>query len=150
MKLQVASRLASVTKVRHEVRDYLVNNHMLSPDSLVLGDILLAVTEALSNAVQHSDRADEDLTVTATVQEPDTFEFRLISRQRIDLDEIREHRDSDIDLLSSNGRGLQLIESLMDSVRYIPSPKDPHVVELRMYRQLTSDTKAGGYHAISN
>jgi len=148
VKLKVDSRLASVTKVRQQVRSFLTENSILSPDSIVLGDILLAVTEALSNAVRHSVRPEEIFTVTAQVKEPTTFEFRLASIQNIDFRKLRKENDSALDILSSNGRGLFLIETLMDSVGYVPSATNPHTVELVMHRYIGTDSAPGGHHAI--
>ena len=136
MRISVSNRLISVPKVRHAVRDFLLAHGVLAPDSLELGEILLACTEAVSNAIVHGVTKQHTLHATIRVKEPGTFEFRLNSAQQSGPSKSQQQNQAK-DQLALKGRGLMLIESLMDSVGYYPSPCDPNVVELVLEKKLT-------------
>ena len=148
MRICIANQLVSVTRVRHAVRDFLVAQKALAPDSLTLGDILLACTEAVSNAIVHGKSQPGTLDATWSVREPGTFEFRLNSSRTEPL--THEDRTNQPDAsLAPRGRGLMLIEQLMDTVGYYPSQCDPNIFELVLQKRIDHEATPGGSNVHS-
>jgi serine/threonine-protein kinase RsbW len=93
------------------------------------GDILLALTEACSNAVEHARWA------------PD-FEMIVTVNPRVCVVEVIDHGSgADVarlhavpDLLAPRGRGLRLIRAVTDRLELIPV--DPHGLAVRMTKTL--------------
>ena len=97
--------------MRQALRAYLSQRAL---DANLVYDVVLAADEAFINAVSHADAADDPILVTARVSESEASV------------EIRDHgggftfRRSDPpsvpDVRRANGRGVFLMESLMDEV----------------------------------
>lgn len=104
-------RCASAAQMRQALRAYLSQRAL---DANLVYDVVLAADEAFINAVSHADAADDPILVTARVSESEASV------------EIRDHgggftfRRSDPpsvpDVRRANGRGVFLMESLMDEV----------------------------------
>jgi serine/threonine-protein kinase RsbW len=95
-------------------------------------DIAIAVTEAVNNAVEHGNRLSSSKFVTVR------FEFsnrilRIIVRDQGDGFALREVDDplAPENLTKPNGRGLLILDSLMDSVEVKPSPQGTEVVMIK-------------------
>lgn len=112
-KLETAypPRCVSAAQMRQALRAYLSEQAL---DANVIYDIVLAADEAFINAVGHAEAADDLIRVTARVSESEAsvevqdggggFTFR------------RSHPPSLPDVRRANGRGVFLMESLMDEV----------------------------------
>jgi len=130
-KLQTAypPRCASAAQMRQALRAYLSEQAL---DANVVYDVVLAADEAFINAVSHAEAADDLIRVTACVSESEAsvevrdggggFTFR-----RSDTPPVP-------DLRRASGRGVFLIESLMDEVS-VRSGRRGTIV--RMARHLT-------------
>ena len=104
-------RGASAAQMRQALRAYLSQRAL---DANVVYDVVLAADEAFINAVSHADAADDPIRVTARVSESEAsieirdggggFAFR------------RSDPPSVPDVRRANGRGVFLMESLMDEV----------------------------------
>jgi serine/threonine-protein kinase RsbW len=95
-------------------------------------DIAIAVTEAVNNAVEHGNRQSASKIVTVR------FEFsnkilRIIVRDQGDGFALRDVEDplAPENLTKPNGRGLLILDSLMDSVEVKPSPQGTEVVMIK-------------------
>lgn len=77
----------------------------------------LALTEALTNAIEHGNSSDPDQTIRIAIQvSQDQLCIKVYDQgQGFDLDSVAS---PDADHLSERGRGVFLIKTLMDSVCY--------------------------------
>jgi serine/threonine-protein kinase RsbW len=97
------------------------------------GDILLAMTEACTNVIEHSDD-DHPYEVSisfdterCTVRVTDPGSTADTSR----LDRSRQPRtDVDADLTADSGRGISLMQALVDKLQFESVPHDGMVVHL--------------------
>ena len=111
LEMAYPPRDASAARMRQALRAYLSEQAL---DVTVVYDVVLAADEAFINAVGHAEAADDLIRVTARVSEGEASV------------EIRDggggfaYRRSDPrsvpDALRTNGRGVFLMESLMDEV----------------------------------
>jgi anti-sigma regulatory factor (Ser/Thr protein kinase) len=96
-----AHRLAEVRRV---IRDWLQSHHVARPD-----DVVLAVDEAVANAIEHAGPVQRERAFIDVVARSDG---RSIHVDVIDGGSWRPRRDD-----AMRGRGLDIIEALMDDVR---------------------------------
>jgi anti-sigma regulatory factor (Ser/Thr protein kinase) len=92
--------------------------HYLQPGSdLLIGDLLLAVTEAMNNAVEHSGAKEVEIEVVAR---PQNIVFRIISAgEKFDPTVSVAFPDLDAtEELPEGGFGRALIAEMVDSVKY--------------------------------
>jgi anti-sigma regulatory factor (Ser/Thr protein kinase) len=104
-------RSASAARMRRTLRDFLSRQAL---DATVVYDVVLAADEAFINAVGHAEAVDAPIRVTARVSQNEaTVEVRDggagFAYHKAD-------RPSAPDVLRSNGRGVFLMERLMDEV----------------------------------
>jgi serine/threonine-protein kinase RsbW len=122
MSFQLPRDRLSVGLTRHLVRRFLAEVGVVEEDQ---GDVELAVSEAATNVVQHSD-AEDVYEVTVTIG-PTLAELRVV-----DLGKGFDH--SDLSATSSvddeRGRGITLMNALVDKVRFISAPEQGTVVHL--------------------
>ena len=121
-------RSASAARMRRALRAYLSEQAL---DATVVYDVVLAADEAFINAVGHAEAADDPIRVTARVSESEAsveirdggggFAYR------------KADPSSAPDVLRTNGRGVFLMERLMDEVS-VRSGRSGTVV--RMVRRL--------------
>ena len=120
---------ATVPLVRHILQSTLTE-FGVSADCV--GDVLLAVTEASANVIEHSAGDDE-------------FEVRVsVDEQRCEIRVIDAHNGFDPAIAdgfpgsdAERGRGLLLMQSLMDSLEFRSEPEEGMVV--RLTKDLTFD-----------
>ncbi|MGH8015490.1 MAG: ATP-binding protein [Candidatus Zixiibacteriota bacterium] len=98
---------------------------------------VLAVSEALTNAIIHGNRKDPEKKVKVNI----SVDEKLMSADIIDegqggLDRIRQRKPST--LKDEGGRGIDLIEHYATSVGYIQIPAGGLKVEIRIERQTNS------------
>ena len=129
-KLEMAypPRCASAAQMRQALRAYLSGQAL---DANLIYDVVLAADEAFINAVGHAEAADDLIRVTARVSESEA------SVEIQDGGDGFTYRRSDLpsppDVRCANGRGVFLMESLMDEVS-VRSRRSGTVV--RMVRHL--------------
>jgi serine/threonine-protein kinase RsbW len=116
VRLEIASRIAMM-----ETADVLVNHlaRVVGFDEGSIDDIRVAVDESVVNAITHGNRLDETKRVTLeVVLLPDALEVR-IHDQGVGFDpaSVADPLAAE-NLLRSGGRGILLMRSLMDEVRY--------------------------------
>ena len=87
------------------------------------GDILIAGTEVVNNAILHGNRSQPELKVHILVRHsPGLVEIRVDDEGKgFDLDS-RPDPTSPTHLLDESGRGLLIIQHLMDEVRFEQGP----------------------------
>jgi serine/threonine-protein kinase RsbW len=95
-------------------------------------DICIAVTEAVNNAVEHGNQLMQDKYVTLLFEYSDE-RLRITIRDEgegFDLEAV-ENPLSPENLTKPNGRGLLIVESLMDDVEVSPSATGTEVVMVK-------------------
>ncbi len=93
-------------------------------DQAIRGDIMVAVNEAVKNAILHGNKCDESKQVTITCNCSST-EFRIHICDcgcGFDPESLPDPRNPD-NLLKENGRGILMIKALMDEVEFDVSEK---------------------------
>ena len=104
-------RSASAAQMRRALRAYL-SQRALEPD--VVCDVVLAADEAFINAVAHAEAADDPIRVTACVSES---EASVVVRDGGSGFTLRRSAAQPVpDVHSVSGRGVFIIERLMDEV----------------------------------
>jgi serine/threonine-protein kinase RsbW len=95
-------------------------------------DIAIAVTEAVNNAVEHGNRLVPDKIVTVRIEYSDKI-LRIVVRDEGDgflMDDVEDPLAPE-NLTKPDGRGLLILESLMDTVEVTPSPLGTEVVMVK-------------------
>ncbi len=88
-------------------------------DQATRGDIMVAVNEAVKNAILHGNKCDESKQVIITCNCSST-EFRIHicdCGRGFDPESLPDPRNPD-NLLKENGRGILMIKALMDEVKF--------------------------------
>ena len=105
-------RCASAAQMRRALRAYLSEQAL---DATVIYEVVLAADEAFINAVGHAEVADDPIRVTARVSESEaSVEIQDGGGGGFTLRE--SHPPSVPDVRRASGRGVFLMESLMDEV----------------------------------
>lgn len=113
----------SVTLVRHLARQSLVAIGVTEP---VIDDVELALSEACTNVLNHAGPADSY--EVAIVVQGDRCELRVIDRGRgFDYESVRARPVEDD---AERGRGLAIMEALMDRVELASEPARGTLVTL--------------------
>ena len=88
-------------------------------DQGMRGDIMIAVNEAVKNAILHGNRCDESKQVVITCMcRSDEFRIHICDcGGGFDPDTLPDPRNPD-NLLKENGRGILMIKALMDEVKF--------------------------------
>jgi len=97
--------------------DLIVQKYQIKSD--LYGNILITLTEAITNAIVHGNQADQSKKVFVNSR----FGHNLISVQIIDEGEGFDYEDvpdptDPMNILTLNGRGVFLMHQLSDSVEY--------------------------------
>ena len=95
-------------------------------------DISIAVTEAVNNAVEHGNRLIPDKLVTVRIEYSDKA-LSITVRDEGDgfcLEDVADPLAPE-NLTRPDGRGLLILESLMDSVEVKPSPRGTEVIMVK-------------------
>jgi serine/threonine-protein kinase RsbW len=119
--------VACIEKFLHKVRDT-----RLHIDDGSMHRLLVSCTEAMNNAIIHGNNSDPEKEVMVTCIIERRF---LIIRVKdegkgFDLESLRDPRDEK-NLLKENGRGVFLMRTLMDDVKF-KKLKSGHVVEMKL------------------
>ena len=114
--LQIASDFSSLVDVENLV-DRVCGNLGVEEDSY--GNILIAVTEAVNNAIQHGNEFDTNLFVDVAVgDQPTEFCFNVKDQGKgFDFSNLPDPTAPE-NIMKENGRGIFLMKSLSDNVEF--------------------------------
>ena len=114
--MKLTSKPGNVSKVEQFV-DKLVNKYKISPDKQC--NILISLTEAVTNAIIHGNRKDEDKMVQVRHRKQKDFLAVRVSDEGKGFD-YKELPDptSPENILTEGGRGVFLMHQLADDIRY--------------------------------
>ncbi|MBM3452710.1 MAG: ATP-binding protein [Bacteroidetes bacterium] len=114
--LQITSNFSSLTEVENLVDRVCVN---LGVEEDSYGNVLIAVTEAVNNAIQHGNEFDTRLFVDVAVgDQPQEFCFNVKDEGRgFDYTNLPDPTAPE-NILKENGRGIFLMKSLSDNVEF--------------------------------
>jgi serine/threonine-protein kinase RsbW len=95
-------------------------------------DIAIAVTEAVNNALEHGNQLTADKLVTLRFEVTSTY-LRIVVRDQGDGFSLAGVADplAPENLTKPNGRGLLIVDSLMDEVEVKPTPRGTEVVMVK-------------------
>lgn len=113
---------ATVPLVRHILR-HTLTEFGVSPDCV--GDVELAVTEAAANVIEHTD-GDGQYAIKVAVDEQRCVIRVIDDGGGFDQAVPSEYPPGDVD----HGRGLLLMQALMDSMTFESAPEDGTIVRL--------------------
>lgn len=113
-------RLNSNLRCVSQVEDYvekLVNKHKLSPDKR--GNILISLTEAVTNAIRHGNENDESKTVELEIQEQENGLAVRVSDEGdgFDYGNLPDPTSPD-HIMECGGRGVYLMRALSDELSF--------------------------------
>ncbi len=92
-----------------------------------LNDVALAVTEACANVIEHSSDSDDEYEVSVVIDE-DQCEIRVTDTGRgFDHESLLQH---EADASAERGRGISLMQKLVDNVKFDSRPQAGTVVHL--------------------
>ena len=128
LEISITSRYANIDSVSSAARSFVKR---MGFDEDTTGWVELAVREALINAIRHGNKEDSEKKV----------EIKFIAKDEVFTALIRDHGNgfdpdslpSPVDpqnLLNPTGRGIFLMRSLMDDVRYSRHPEGGMVVHI--------------------
>jgi serine/threonine-protein kinase RsbW len=114
--LQIPSDFSSLVDVENLV-DRVCGNLGVEEDSY--GNILIAVTEAVNNAIQHGNEFDTKLSVDVAVgDQPTEFCFNVKDQGKgFDFSNLPDPTAPE-NIMKENGRGIFLMKSLSDNVEF--------------------------------
>ena len=114
--LQIPSDFSSLVDVENLV-DRVCGNLGVEEDSY--GNILIAVTEAVNNAIQHGNEFDTKLYVDVAVgDQPTEFCFNVKDQGKgFDFSNLPDPTAPE-NIMKENGRGIFLMKSLSDNVEF--------------------------------
>jgi serine/threonine-protein kinase RsbW len=123
----------SVPIVRHICRSAL---RELGVAGVCLGDIELAVTEACTNVLKHAQGTNQQYEVEVEVNE-DACEIRVIDTG---IGFMATDSFTQASGTAEQGRGLHLMEALVDDLHFISQPEQGTIVHLAKRLELTDDS----------
>lgn len=114
--ISIPSEYSAVTKVESLV-DKVCNDLGVQED--YYGNVLIAVTEAVNNAIQHGNLFNSDLTVNVSVgNKPEEFCFTVKDHGKgFDFNNLPDPTAPE-NIEKENGRGIYLMRSLADEVEF--------------------------------
>lgn len=126
----------TVPVVRRLVRGAMVELGVLPHD---ISDVSLAVTEACANVIQHSAEGEDAYRVEITISE-ERCHIRIIDTGRgFDADSLEQAKLAD-DLTSERGRGIRMMQALVDTADFDSEPERGTVVHLEKALRLEDDS----------
>ncbi len=116
LELRIPSNPDLTAEVDRRIEDLTVRTGY---DQGMRGDIMIAVNEAVKNAILHGNRCDESKTVLITCScSADMFRIHICDcGGGFDPDALPDPLNPD-NLLKENGRGILMIKALMDEVEF--------------------------------
>lgn len=122
--------LSLIGKISEELAAQLHNYH--GNREALANHINVVLTEALVNAIRHAnaDNPDEMVEVRIIITDEELLLQVFDHGKGFNLDSISSTLNDTQDQLEDHGRGLFIMRSLMDSVKYYPV-EDGYVLEMR-------------------
>jgi serine/threonine-protein kinase RsbW len=117
-----------------DARRWVSAHARLALDAAAIGELEIAMTEALSNVIRHSyDEQPGDRILLSLRIDDDKLELGIRDRGRpFDTD---AYVPPDLDVPSDSGYGVFLMEELMDEVTRVPLDEGGTLVSLVRYRK---------------
>jgi serine/threonine-protein kinase RsbW len=115
VKITLPSASSAAPALREALRKLCINNNV---DATVVDEVVLAAQEACNNAFLHSETADGTIEVNAVVADRNICVE--VKDQGRGLNQGEVAVAAPLDPLDAHGRGLFIIDSLMDSLEIIP------------------------------
>lgn len=114
--LSIPSDFEAVSQVENLV-DNVCNRLGVNED--FYGNVLIAVTEAVNNAIEHGNRKDDSMEVNVAVGDnPEEFCFSVKDQGRgFDFENLPDPTAPE-NILKENGRGIFLMKNLADEVEF--------------------------------
>ena len=115
--LELSSNYKSIASVEKLI-DKVCNTVGVNEESY--GNVLIAVTEAVNNAIQHGNKENEDLQINVSVKDnPKSVCFSVKDEGLgFDFNNLPDPTSPD-NLLKESGRGIFLMQNLADKVEFI-------------------------------
>ena len=115
--LELSSNYKSIASVE-KLSDKVCNTVGVNEESY--GNVLIAVTEAVNNAIQHGNKENEDLQINVSVKDnPKSVCFSVKDEGLgFDFNNLPDPTSPD-NLLKESGRGIFLMQNLADKVEFI-------------------------------
>ncbi len=132
-KISFPSKTESIAQVDKLV-DTICEQHSISEDHY--GNILVALTEAVNNAIQHGNQLnpEKDVEITYTTEQDKLTFFVRDFGTGFDFENLPDPTDP-ANLEKPNGRGIFLMRNLADEVEFT---EDGRVVELNFNTSTTA------------
>ncbi|RME46512.1 MAG: ATP-binding protein [Chloroflexi bacterium] len=134
--LVIHSRLAAVAEARRWASDHV---RAAGFDNDVVFAVELALSEALTNVIEHAYAGDETQEIRLSLAIDDE-KLRLTIRDFGRKFDLSSYQSPNLDVPAEGGYGVYLIHQLMDEVNYDTSPAQGTRLSLVKYR-------VGGTHA---
>jgi len=114
--LRLSSTYKSVADIERLI-DKVCTNVGVNEDAY--GNVLIAVTEAVNNAIQHGNKENEELSIDVSVKDNQNKVCFSVKDEGVGFDfENLPDPTSPENLLKENGRGIFLMRSLADKVEF--------------------------------
>lgn len=136
LKLSIQSSYASMERVATLVEKATGRIGISEDDSV---DLMIAVTEAVTNAIQHGNREDESKHVHIRIETaPSEITLWVEDEGKgFDVEAVPDPRNTG-NLLRESGRGILMMKAFMDEVSFASGEKGTSV---RMVKRFVSDTE---------
>ena len=114
--LRLSSTYKSVADIERLI-DKVCTNVGVNEDAY--GNVLIAVTEAVNNAIQHGNKENEELSINVSVKDNQNKVCFSVKDEGVGFDfENLPDPTSPENLLKENGRGIFLMRNLADKVEF--------------------------------
>jgi serine/threonine-protein kinase RsbW len=114
--ISITSNLKNIRKVSSRIVDLLLERGI---DKSTIFDIRLSIEEAIINAIEHGNKKDESLKVTASfIIDEDKIEIAVEDEGEGFSHTALPDPTKDKNVLRAHGRGVYLFHKLMDRVEY--------------------------------
>lgn len=121
-KISIPSDFGSINKVESLI-DSICTKLSINED--YYGNVLIAVTEAVNNAIQHGNNQNEDLQVDVAVGDKETDFCFSVRDQGVGFDhENLPDPTSPENIEKENGRGIFLMRSLAEEVEFMDNGRN--------------------------
>jgi len=134
LKLSIQSSYACMERVATLVEKAAVRIGISEDNSV---DLMIAITEAVTNAIQHGNREDESKRVHIRVETaPSEITIWVEDEGKgFDVEAVQDPRNTG-NLLRESGRGILMMQAFMDEVAFASGEKGTSV---RMVKRFASD-----------
>ena len=145
VKIQIPSLVENIRVVESFIDN---SKETFEIEDDIYGNIMVAVTEAVNNAIRHGNKFDKDKNVYLSLQvAPDRIKFEVEDQgEGFDFTNLIDPTAPE-NLENPGGRGIFLIRHLADEVEFL---KDGRNVQLTFLLAPASDLQASGADSLSS